>query len=124
MKKAKEYADELLAYYEYNKDKDDLKKLVMDYVVKNIFAKLIDEMQDIANARRCNNDMCLEAIILEQIDKWKAIVRKVNKEVPMLREDGFLKALQSVGLYEHTHNIKLEQFIDNKLSENEERTQA
>ncbi|HNG68592.1 MAG TPA: hypothetical protein PLP63_06590 [Saprospiraceae bacterium] len=124
MKKSKEYAVDILAFYNSNMHKEDLKKLVMDYVVKEVFAKLTDEMQEIAKARNCNNDICLEAIMLEQIDKWKAIVRKVNKEVPMLREDGFLKALQSVGLYEHTHNIKLEQFIDNKLSENEERTQA
>lgn len=121
MKKAKEYADELLAYYEYNKDKDDLKKLVMDYVVKNIFAKLIDEMQDIANARRCNNDMCLEAIILEQINKWTSITRKVNKVAPMLNEDGFLRVLQSEGVFEHTHKIKLERFTDNKLAD-EKRT--
>lgn len=117
MKKSKEYAVDILAFYNSNMHKEDLKKLVMDYVLKEVFAKLTDEMQEIAEARKCTNDICLEAIILEQIDKWKAIVRKVNKEVPMLREDGFLRALQSVGLFEHTHNIKLEQFIDKKLEE-------
>lgn len=117
MKKAKEYADELLAYYEYNKDKDDLKKLVMDYVVKNIFAKLVDEMQDIANSRNCNNDICIEAIMLEQINKWKSIVRKVNKVAPLLNENGFLNVMQSEGLYEHTEKVKKQAFIENKLAE-------
>lgn len=96
MKKPKEYAVEILAFYNSNMHKEDLKKLVMDYVVKEVFAKLTDEMQEIAKARNCTNNICLEAIILEQMNKWKAIVRKVNKEVPMLREDGFLKAIPSI----------------------------
>ena len=82
MKKAKEYAEEFLAEFsKYPKGSDipipELERLV-DFTNRKIL-EMLDEISEIIKMRNAKFERALFPIYKEQVGKWKAICRLVNK---------------------------------------------
>lgn len=84
MKKAKEYAKDILSC----NNESERQKVILDTA-----DELINEIQEIAKTRNIKTNIALKSIILEQNRKWKAVCRRTNKEEKLLIEDGFMKLL-------------------------------
>ena len=76
--KAKEYA----AKYNANRSNENLGQIFMDFV---------NEIGEIAKARKTTSDEGVTAIVDEQAVKWRAFARFTNGEVS---EDGFVQLLE------------------------------
>ena len=88
MKKAKEYAKEIIDTY-IEKDKDEaLKKAA--YAVKDLF----NEADELNKVRKISNYGPMLAVLKEQHLKWVSICRRVNKEVILLNERAFLEVIE------------------------------
>lgn len=87
MKKAKEYAADILSCMH---DEQDLME-----EIRKTANQMIQEIREIAEKRNIKTNRALKAILLEQNQKWKAICKIVNKEKLILRENGFLELLQA-----------------------------
>lgn len=86
--KAIEYADL------YREDLSDPKK-----ALDKVFFGLIHEMQALIKQRNIKTDQGLHGVVKEIINKWKAFVRIINADGPVLNPDGFEAVLEShVGL--------------------------
>jgi hypothetical protein len=87
MKKAKEYAQQLL-------DCKDNKELI-DKELSKIITQLCSEIVDLSNNRKIEKESALKSIIKEQDQKWKAIcniVEKSNFKI-ILKRDGFINVI-------------------------------
>lgn len=82
--KAKEYADKLLN--EKVETEEEISHRV--YLIAKEF---MQEVFDLCKARNSTSDSCLISVIKEQIDKWAAFARIVNKRASfeVIKEDGF-----------------------------------
>lgn len=88
MKKAKEYAKEIIETYV---DKNEGEALVLAaQTVKELFK----ESEELQKARRVTNYAPMLAILKEQHLKWTSICRHVNKEVLLLNERAFLDVIE------------------------------
>lgn len=87
MKKAREYAEQILS----SADEASLNR-----EINETFQALVQEISEIGQARRIGTNRALKAIILEQKQKWAAICRIVNRDRVMLKEDGFIEMLELV----------------------------
>lgn len=72
MKKAKDYANEILAF----KDDEELLISAMSKAVRDMMV----EIGELTKARNIKRKSALKSIILEQDRKWKAICRLINLE--------------------------------------------
>lgn len=90
MKKAKEYANEIIETYVNKNEKEAHVKAAE--IIKLLFL----EEAEIRKARNINPASYhpLLAILKEQHLKWVAISRKVNKEINLLNERAFLEIIQ------------------------------
>jgi len=88
MKKAKEYAKEIIETYV---EKNQHEALVLGaQVVKELFK----ESEEITKARKVTNYAPMLAILKEQHLKWTSICRHVNKEVLLLNDRAFLDVIE------------------------------
>ena len=97
MKKAKEYAQEILKSIEDLSDKNI--EAAMVEPIRICFMSLIGEIDEMAKTRNIKTNSAMVAIINEQNQKWKAICRHVHEnnalgEKNILREDGFIDLLK------------------------------
>lgn len=88
MKKAKEYAKEIIETY-IEKNESQAKYKAAE-IVKDLFA----ECKEIENKRKITKYAALLAILKEQHLKWVAICRNVNKEINLLNERAFLDVIE------------------------------
>lgn len=84
MKRAKEYAKEIIETF-INGDKDS----AINKASETIKLLAVDELNEIKTQRKVAIDTGLIGIFREQNNKWKSIVRHVNKEIEILEENGF-----------------------------------
>jgi hypothetical protein len=89
MKKSKEYSKDIIEAYILGNQLAVSNKVVD--TIKSIWA----EVFELKNTRNAKTDSAIIAILKEQNQKWKSICNKVNKEVPLLKEDGFLHFMQN-----------------------------
>jgi hypothetical protein len=89
MKKAKEYAADIIAAYVETDEKGALK------VAVDVLGSLFTEMQELSKVRKATTDEAGISIIKEQHRKWVAICSRVNKEVLLMKEDALLEFLKA-----------------------------
>lgn len=89
MKKAKQYATEILEAYVNHNEAEVLK--VAAASIKDLFAE-VDEIQ---KARKAVQYRALLNILKEQHIKWLSICRIVNKEINILNEGAFLGVVEA-----------------------------
>lgn len=88
MKKAKEYAKEIVdTYIEKNEE------AAID-MAGEIIKCLFQESSEIQNQRKIRNYGPMLAVLKEQHMKWLSICRHVNKEVHILPEKAFLEVIR------------------------------
>ena len=88
MKKAKEYAKEILDIAE---DEDLAAALIKAaQTVKDLFA----EYEEIIKMRKITKYAAMLAVFKEQHIKWVAVCRRVNDRYAMLNENAFLEVIQ------------------------------
>ncbi len=88
MKKAKEYAQEIInTYIEQNQDAALVKAA---QTVKDLFS----ESTEIQKMRNITNYAPMLAVLKEQHLKWKAICNRVNAEVNLLNDRAFLQTIE------------------------------
>lgn len=88
MKKAKEYATEIIEVYVEKDAAEAVKKAAQS--IRDLF----NEVEEIQKARSIRNYGPMLSVLKEQHLKWVAICRSVNKEIPLLRENGFLDVIK------------------------------
>jgi hypothetical protein len=88
MKKAKEYAKEIIETYIEKNQQDAL------VLGANIVKELFKESEEIGVTRKVANAAPMIAILKEQHLKWVSICRHVNKEILLLNERAFLDVIE------------------------------
>jgi hypothetical protein len=88
MKKAKEYAQEIInTYIEQNQDAALVKAA---QTVKDLFT----EVSEITQARNITRYQPMLAVLKEQHVKWISICKHVNKEINLLNDQAFLQTIE------------------------------
>ncbi len=88
MKKAKEYAKEIIETYVDKNEREALIKAAQS--LKDLFT----ESTEIQTQRKITNSASMLAVLKEQHLKWVAICRNVNKEINLLNERAFLDVIE------------------------------
>jgi len=98
MKKAKEYAQEIIETDEANINK----------VLSDVVSSLGEEMHKILQERKPASRSGCVTVTEEIIIKWKAICNKVNKHfgVPLMKLDGYEKWMELKAPWVHTQLIE------------------
>ncbi len=98
IKKADVFVQEFMEVFDANKTTGE--KAAVITAVIFICQRLIEEIKEIADMRRAESVIALEAIVKEQDRKWKAVVRRLDPDkLPLVPEP---EAFQIVwGQYKH-----------------------
>lgn len=88
MKKAKEYAKEIVDTYIEKNEEAAIDK------AGEILQCLFKESVEIQNQRKIRNYRPMLAVLKEQHVKWLSICRHVNKEINILPEKAFLQVIK------------------------------
>lgn len=88
MKKAKEYAKEIIETYIEKDTNAALKKAA------EANKCLFGEYEEIVKIRKISQYPAMLSLLKEQHLKWVSICRHVNKEVELLNEKGFLNVIE------------------------------
>ncbi len=73
-----------------------------DKAIENVFTGLMSEMQAMIKQRNVKSNDAMHGVIREIIQKWKAFVRIINADGPVLNPDGFKPVLEEYIGYEIT----------------------
>lgn len=89
MKKAKEYAEEILKTYVEKNEEAAL------FLAAQIVKELFKEANELEKARGVTRYVPMLAILKELHLKWESICRRVNKEVDLLNKRAFLDVIEA-----------------------------